>query len=271
MLDHLIYKSNLFFIFMIKDYLKLVKFRYHLTFFSVIIGALFFAEKIDLYLFYSLLLVYISFNVFMYTGLYTINDIFDRKSDAAHPKKRKRVIASGKISVLNAFIFAIIVICIGLLIAFFSFKKLFYIYLIFIFFNIFYTFIGKKFPYLEILSNSFTYPLRFFMGILLVGNSAPISLITAYFFVAIGPATLRRIVELEHKGYEARKVLLYYTKNKLILIEILALLLLILFFLIDFPKNLLLYSLFIIFYFVFVFLIGHSKKFRPILQKIWLN
>jgi len=267
----IIYKLNFIFIIMISDYIKLIKFRYHLSFILVILGALFFAPKINFSLFISLLLVYFSFNVLMYTGLYTLNDIADRKSDSLHPLKKYRVICSGRISLIDAWIFSIFTIFTGLLIAFFAFRNLFYIYLIFIGLNIFYTHFAKKVPYLELVGNSFTYPLRFVIGILLVSSTIPINLVIACFFVAVGGSSERRIIELSHDGYEARKVLLRYTKNKLSLIQLLSSVIILIFFFIDFPKNWIIYSLFILFYLIFILILGYNQKLRPILNKLWLN
>jgi 4-hydroxybenzoate polyprenyltransferase len=254
------------------DYIQLVKFRYHLSFFIIVLGALFFAKQIDFNLFLSFLLVYISFNLFLYTGLYTINDIFDRKADALHPKKKNRAIAAGRISVFRASIFSVIVILLGLTIAFFAFKNLFYIYLIFIGLNLFYTIFGKKVPYLEIISNAITHPLRFVMGIVLVGATIPINLVIGYLLVTIGVSTERRIIELDYKlGHQSRKTSHYYKKKWLVLIERVSLLLIFVFFIMDFSKSLLLHLLLIVFYLVFILLSRHNKKFITFLQKIWLN
>ena len=256
---------------MIRDYIGLIKFRYHLSFALVLLGALFFTPKIDFSLFISLLLVYFSFNVLMYSGLYTLNDIEDRQADSLHPVKRRRAISSRRISLTNAWIFSILTILAGLLIAFFSFRKIFYVYLIFIGFNIFYTYFAKKIPYLELIGNSFTYPLRFVMGALLVGSMTPTNLIIACFFVALGGSCERRIIEMNHRGYEAREVLIYYTRNKLFLIQILSFAAVLAVFFIDFPKNWIIYSLLTLFYIIFVFVLGYNKKLRTLLNRLWLN
>lgn len=254
---------------MITDYIALVKFRYHISFISVILGALFFAPKIDFSLFLSLLLVYLSFNVLMYTGIYTINDIADCKEDSTHPKKKYRVIASGRISIISAWIFSIFVIFAGLFISLIAFKNIFYIYLIFIGLNIFYTYFCKKIPYLEIAGNSFTHALRGFMGVLLVSSVVPINLVIAYFFAAVIGSAERRIIEMDTKGYEARKVLLHYNKRKLILIQIIAFIMIIILSLIDFPKNWYIYTLLVLLCLIFFFILEKNRKLR-FLNWLWL-
>lgn len=44
---------------------------------------------------------------------YILNDIFDRHADATHPRKKKRPIASGKISIASALGFALLLVCLG--------------------------------------------------------------------------------------------------------------------------------------------------------------
>ena len=51
---------------------------------------------------------------------YILNDILDRETDKLHPKKKLRPIASGKINISHATIFAIVLLGIGLVIALFT-------------------------------------------------------------------------------------------------------------------------------------------------------
>lgn len=80
-------------------WLRLIKFRYHVTFVSVLCGALLFAPRIDRQLGVSLVLLYCCFNILLYGGIYTLNDIADRATDARHPRKGRRPVASGAVSV----------------------------------------------------------------------------------------------------------------------------------------------------------------------------
>lgn len=257
---------------MIENYIKLVKFRYHLSFVSVILGALVFAPELNFSILQSLFLVYLSFNLFMYTGIYILNDLFDYKSDLLHPQKRKRVIPAGKIGRFHASLIAFITIIAGLLISFLFFKNLFYIYLLFLLLNLFYSSIAKKVPYLELLVNSLTHPLRLIMGIILVEGTIPLYLSIAYLFVALGFATQRRIFEMGVKGFEARKVLLNYTKSKLISLQVLSFIAINLIAFIDRINYPYFYLAMILFYIIFVFLLEYySYKFRNGLKSLWLS
>ena len=107
-----------------KSYLELIKFRYHVSFIAVILGALVFTDEITLSLIQSLLVLYFSFNILMYSGLYTMNDIADIKSDKKHPLKSKRPLPTKKISIKEASIFSFSFVLLGLVISYFYFVKL---------------------------------------------------------------------------------------------------------------------------------------------------
>jgi 4-hydroxybenzoate polyprenyltransferase len=95
-----------------------------------------------------------------------------------------------------------VAIGLGLLIGRLYFGEvIFVMYLLFILVNIVYTHIAKRIPYIEIICNSFTYPMRFVLGILLVAPQVPYFLITSIFFFAIGMACVRRIVEKRAPGW----------------------------------------------------------------------
>src|SRR5687767_6783039 len=82
--------------------LVLLKPRYHASFLTIAIGALLFAGTPDRTLALRLAVLYVSFNVLLYGGIYTFNDIADRADDARHPAKALRPIASGRIGVATA-------------------------------------------------------------------------------------------------------------------------------------------------------------------------
>ena len=72
--------------------------RYHLSYAAVIAAALLFGPPIDRGLVARLAVLYVSFNVLFYSGIYIFNDVADARADAAHPCKRERPVASGRIS-----------------------------------------------------------------------------------------------------------------------------------------------------------------------------
>ena len=108
-------------------YLRLIRFHYHTTFAGVVLGALLTAKPSA----YTMLLVllpalYLSFNVLLYGGIYTLNAIVDREADLKHPLKRYRPLPSGEVSVRSAAVFAVTMTTAGLLSAgFFSMRAFF--------------------------------------------------------------------------------------------------------------------------------------------------
>lgn len=96
---------------------RLIRFPYHLSFAGVVLGAALIARGLPALLLLSLLALYLSFNVLVYGGLYTLNDILDAESDRRHPGKRNRPVQSGAISQRAAVLFAATAILAGSLFA----------------------------------------------------------------------------------------------------------------------------------------------------------
>jgi 4-hydroxybenzoate polyprenyltransferase len=199
------------------DYIRLVRFHYHLTFSSAISGALLFAEEVGPPLFASLLLLYISFNVLLYGGIYTMNGLADLASDAQHSTKRNRPLPARRVSTQSAAVFSFVLTALGLASGAWLFgTHLFSVYVGALFLNVFYTFFAKQVPYLELVVNSLTHPLRFLGGVLLAGERAPYALLAAVFFLAFGFAVCRRVVEKDVEGWECRKTLPSYSDRELV-------------------------------------------------------
>ena len=254
------------------QYVRLLKFRYHLSFICVITGALIFSDQSLFTLIKQLLILYISFNVLLYGGLYALNDIADIESDRKHPKKKYRPLPSKSISVLSALTFAFIFMIIGLAVSYFYFGRvMFLMYLLFILVNQVYTHVAKKIPYVEILVNSLTYPMRFFLGVLLVTGKVPYFLLIAVLLIAFGFACVRRIIEKRAPGWEARHVLKYYTEAKLIVIQIITLSLILVVLVIDYPFYIIWYLVIILLYLLFVFGIHFSEQFVRFYKWLFLN
>ncbi len=236
------------------DYLKLIKPKFHITFIMVILGALLFAPAISPSLFLTLLFLYLSFNVLLYGGIYTLNDIIDVESDKKHSLKKTRPLPSGKISRSSALIFAAILISFGLLsgLLFFS-APIVQIYSIFLVLNLFYTLVAKKIPYLELITNATTHPLRFFMGVVLVEGSTSHLLLFAIFLFAFGIACTKRKFEMEDGGWNARSILRFYSGNKLIFLQLSALAVILLLPIMDTQTSKILYLAVIVCYVMVVF------------------
>lgn len=251
------------------NYIRLLKFRYHISFVFVILGAIISTHGSLSKIVVPLLITYVSFNLLMYGGLYTLNDIADVKSDREHPNKKNRPLASGNVSILSAYIFSFVFIIFGLSISFFYFgTNIFVLYLFFIIVNQIYTRLAKKIPYVEILFNSLTYPMRFLLGALVVGEMVSYYSLSVVFMFAFGLMCLRRIIERKSSGWEARKVLKYYTNKKLIILQIMALVLIIMASIIDYSSYSNWYIFATVLYLIFMFGV-HSDRYSNNLNSFY--
>jgi len=206
-----------------KDFISLIRFKFHTNFSFVILGAISFVQKFDIHLILSLIVMYVSFNICVYGGIYTINAITDLEKDAQHPNKKNRPLPSGRISKNTASILAASLISIGLLFGLFYFGiKIASIYCVFIAINLFYSLIARNIPYLELFINATTMPLRLFMGTLLVTDTiVPYSLMFSAFCTGIGFLAVRRIVEKDIDGWkEGRPALKAYQGNIMLWLQI---------------------------------------------------
>jgi 4-hydroxybenzoate polyprenyltransferase len=195
---------------------SLLKFRYHLSFAAVVLGALLFARQIDAALLWRLALVYVSFNVLLYGGIYTFNDIADRRADAAHPRKGQRPIASGLVPVGAALAISVALITAGLLLI--GWLLPFRVLLASagaLAMNAAYSGGGRNLPFIDILLNSAPHPVRFLIGVLIVERIPPFGHLLAWLCLAAGVSCVRRIVEKSAPGSSARSTLAWYSEGGL--------------------------------------------------------
>ena len=205
-------------------YVRLIKFRYHLSYATVVFGAIIYpgtglASRAG-----SLALLYLLFNVLLYGGIYTLNDVTDLESDRLHPSKRRRPIASGAISEEAAVSFALLLILAALAGAAWAFgPALAWTFAGFLGINACYSCFARNVPVLDLAFNSLTHPLRFVMGATLAGHAARAEHVAIVFVFALGIASLRRAVEKAAHGRAARRPLRSYSVAQLTAVRWLAL------------------------------------------------
>ncbi len=223
------------------DYVELLKIRNHLFFLTVALGAVLFSGTISISMLKSLALLYFSFTFLFYSGLYIINDVADMKSDSMHHEKKKRPLPSGRVNPRLAIVLAAIFISAGLSIGYSFFQsKVFYIFIAVAATSLTYTFIAKKIPYIELIFGSATHALRLLMGAFLAGSSAHYPIIFAFYLLVL--AVLAAFREMEKSiSAKGRTTLKYYSREKIIVIELLALFLIMLISLFD-MQNFIFYS-----------------------------
>lgn len=201
---------------MMRTAVSLLKPRYHLSYAAVIAAALLFGSPLDRDLAARLVGLYLSFNVLLYGGIYIFNDVADARSDAVHPRKCERPIASGRVSLRAAVTAGTGLVAAGLLsAAMFLPRPILGAYAIALLLNAAYSGGGRNLPYVDIALNSGPHAVRFMMGVLLVGRTPPAGHLLAWFCLAAGVACVRRLVELEAAGATSRPSLRHYSARGL--------------------------------------------------------
>src|SRR5688572_27157306 len=80
------------------NYVALLRFHYHCSFVGVLLGVLIVTRQWSGPLAWRIFLLYVSLNLLLYGGLYSLNAITDAEADSRHAFKRGRPVASGAIS-----------------------------------------------------------------------------------------------------------------------------------------------------------------------------
>ena len=190
----------------------LIKPRYHASFLTVVIAALLFAPRIDAALLASLAVLYLSFNVLLYGGIYTFNDIADRAADASHPNKRTRPVASGRLSVARAAAIGGALCAGGIAIAVMLYPpRILACFAAIAVLNAAYSLGGRDTRVVDVALNSMPHAVRFMMGVLLVERTPPMAHVLAWVCLAAGISCVRRLIEKESDGEASRPVLRGYS------------------------------------------------------------
>jgi len=151
----------------------------------------------------------------VYGGLYALNDVHDIDADRLHPLKRTRPIAAGQIDSQAASMLGAGLISFGVGTALVSDFKVLVLALLFILINLAYTFKFKTVPYLEILLNMITHPLRFAAGLWLAGSWVHLPLLVVWILATFAITTLKRIKEMRESSIGVRPVLKHYDETTL--------------------------------------------------------
>tara|TARA_Y100001933_G_scaffold257775_1_gene304714 strand:- start:532 stop:1434 length:903 start_codon:yes stop_codon:yes gene_type:complete len=167
---------------------------------------------------------FISFLIFNLaaSSIYLINDVIDYKSDRAHPKKKFRSIASGKLSRSNAIIISFFLLLSALISSFKLNTFLFAIIVLYLLIQIIYCLKLKKEPLLDIFCIAAGFLLRSISG-----GAASSLFISPWFILTIGLLALflaleKRKAELrlyKVSGIKTRKVLDQYSMPLLLRFE----------------------------------------------------
>lgn len=192
-------------------YLKLMRIKHYIKNLLIFIPLLFSGRLLETKLLIETIIGFISFCL-MASIIYIINDIKDIEKDKNHPIKKNRPIASGKVSIKQAYILAlillIIIIAIYLLTPINKLSSI--ILLLYLIVNIAYSFGLKNVPILDVVLLVIGFIIRIIYGAFLGGIEVSkwlyLTILVFSFFMGFG----KRRNELKKNNSKGREVLKNY-------------------------------------------------------------
>lgn len=165
--------------------------------------------------------VFMAFVVFSITtsSIYLINDIVDKRSDAQHPYKQKRPIASGQLPVPIAIFAALCGIFLSLFLSL-SFSPFFQLLIIaYIVIQLAYSFKLKQLPIFDVLIIAIGFLIRIYAGAVVVDLHMSVwfllTVVSASLFLAVGKRQSERTLLKEKNLPATRKTLTLYSQRLL--------------------------------------------------------
>ncbi len=197
-----------------KHYLKLMRLHHYIKNLLIFAALVCSGQFFDIDKIFSALAGFGAF-CFVSSAVYIINDIRDKDKDKKHPTKCRRPIAFGKVSVKNAWIFAIILIVLAAVCNYFAFSVTSsLLLLVYLGINLAYSFGLKNIPIVDIAILVSGFLIRIVFGAIVtdivVSNWLYLTVIAVAFYFSLG----KRRNELKQLGDgETRKVLKSYPLN----------------------------------------------------------
>ena len=162
----------------------------------------------------SLAVVFVGFCT-LSSGVYVFNDLMDRNADRAHPRKRNRPIASGRVGVPAASLLIVVLTAVGLVAMWFAGLPLLLVAAIYLAINVAYCLGGKNLVLLDVFAVASGYVIRAASGALAIDVDPSPWLYTTTgagaLFIVLG----RRYAEVRLAGQDAgrqRPVLARYSE-----------------------------------------------------------
>lgn len=203
---------------MIKNYIKLLRVPQWIKNFFVFVPIIFSRHIFDMNYLYTAVLGFIAF-CFTSSIVYILNDVMDVEADRAHPVKKNRPIASGKISVTSAIITAIVLLSLTVVwFIYFGVNSYFILCIVSYFIiNFLYSFKLKHMVLLDIFSIAAGFMLRVLSGGLIINVYISSWLILTTMFISLFLAVMKRYSELDIAANgstkSTRKVLQQYSQS----------------------------------------------------------
>ena len=156
-------------------------------------------------------LVFISFCLAS-SGIYIINDIYDKDKDRLNPEKCKRPIASGKLGAGFAFVFSVMLLLFSLAVSFSLSREYFCILLSYIVLNVFYTIKLKNIVIIDVMTVAYGFVARAVSGAVSCGVYMTAWFLLCVMFLSLFLALGKRRYELSGEKFrEGREVLKDYS------------------------------------------------------------
>lgn len=155
---------------------------------------------------------------FVSSSAYVFNDVWDRENDKAHPIKKNRPLASGKINVKTALIELVVLLLAALVIAQSLSLGLLYIVLIYAFMQLFYTTFLKSKVLVDVICIALGFVLRAAAGAVAIKVEISPWLFICMFTICLFMGFCKRYSEITAINYIARDhrpVLIEYTPDLL--------------------------------------------------------
>lgn len=198
-----------------KKYLKLMRVHHYIKNILIFFPLIFSGQLFNGSLLIKTLLGFLAFSMAS-SSIYIFNDINDAENDKNHPTKCKRPIASGEVSLKNAWIFVAILFISALIINYFSFGlniSAWIMILTYIFLNLGYSLGLKNVPIIDIAILVSGFLLRVIYGSVItdieISKWLYLTVISMSFYLGLG----KRRNEILKQDNETRKVLKYYNYN----------------------------------------------------------
>lgn len=199
------------------EYIKLIRPWQWYKNLVIFLAIFFVGEFFHLLLFESVLLGFVALSL-VSSANYVMNDIIDRKKDKAHPEKKNRPLASGKISLFEAWTIFIIMIAFGLLLAFILGILFFISSLTLFIITLMYSLFLKNEPIADILIIAINFVIRAVSGTFIIKVFISPWLILCPFFLALFLAAGKRDADIRfvknaNMMDKYKKVLKHYNKE----------------------------------------------------------
>lgn len=164
---------------------------------AFIFAPLFFSFKFnDTEMWLLAIIAFVAF-ILIASAVYIFNDISDKKNDSQHPEKKRRPIASGKISITTAAVMAFIYIIMAFWVLQFLPAQCQVIAIIYITINIIYTLYIKKIAIADVMTISSGYVLRVLLGASAISVVTSPWIIVSTYLLALFLSFCKRYNELE--------------------------------------------------------------------------